>query len=163
MEKLQQLTAYEEFADNAHLIDKYVFLENINRLAEYDESYKEFADKLNNLTKDYIDIEPNIPYNSFIEQLARVYYCGNGLNDIPLYNLICKTTNIEVQECLDYEEIYKVIYNFYIENYNEFIVLIKKVLTPDGKRKWGIYIPKKVEESTLDYNSIPKVPDIPEL
>jgi hypothetical protein len=37
------------------------------------------------------------------------------------------------------------------------------VITPDGRKKWEIYIPKKIEEFTPDYNNIPKVPEVPAL
>jgi hypothetical protein len=163
MEKLQQLTAYEQFADKAQLVDKYVFLKNINLLAEYDNSYKGMADKLNKLTNEYIEIEPNIPYNEFKHQLSSIYGCGNGISDLPLYNIICKYTHTSIQKYIDYDEIYRVIYKFYTENYDKFIELIKQVITPDGRKKWEIYIPKKIEEFTPDYNNIPKVPEVPAL
>ena len=165
MEKLQQLTAYDKLADDAGIIDKYVFLDNIKALAKYDESYKSLLDKLIDLSEKYIEIEPNLSYDDFYSILGNIYSVTGGLCFIPLYSIVCNYTNTKVQEYIDYNEMKQVVYKLYIENYSKFIELIKQVITPSGRRKWTIQIPNKPVhiEPIFKPGEIPKVPEVPEL
>lgn len=62
MEKLQQLTKYDKLANEAGIIDKNIFLDNIKALAKYDNTYEDVLNRLIQLSEEYIEIEPNIEY-----------------------------------------------------------------------------------------------------
>lgn len=161
MEKLQQLTKYEKLANEIGIIDKYIFLDNLKALAQYDSNYKNVLDNIIKLSEEYVEIEPDLEYDEWYDKLLSTYDVNNGICFIPLYNIVCNHTNTKIQEYLDYEEMKKVVYKLYTENYSKFIELIKQVITPSGRRKWLIHIPSKTEEQKLSVHEAIKVPEVP--
>ena len=166
MEKLQQLTKYDKLANEAGIIDKNVFLDNIKALANYDDKYKNIFNDLLKLSKEYVEIEPNIEYDKWFTELGRTYNVTGGLLFHPLYCIVCDYTNTKLQEYFDFEEMKRTVYNFYVKDYNKFIELIKQVITPSGRCKWTTVIPLKEKEQLtdirLDAHGIPEVPFIPD-
>ena len=164
MEKLQQLTAYDEFADRAGIIDKYTFLQNMKLLADYDEKYRDLLNGIIEMENTYIEIEQNLSFVEWKSIIGKIYRVTGGLSFLPLYHIVCDYTGTKIQEYIDYGEMEQVVYNLYISNYAKFIELVKQVITPSGRNKWRICIPTKPEEKpAIDYSIIPKVPEVPKL
>lgn len=164
MEKLQQLTKYDKLANDIGIADKYEFLENIKALANYNEKYKGILDDIIKLEDEYFEIEQGLDFDNWFIMLGNIYNVTTGLCLLPLYNIVCNYTHTEIQKYFDYEEMKRVIYKLYIEEYDTFIELVKQVITPSGRLKWHIVIPHKIEKlNEIDLTKTPKVPYVPKL
>lgn len=164
--KLDQLTEFDILADEVGIIDRNTFLKNIELLAKSYEKYRKVFDEIIKMSNTYVEIEKDLSYNDWYNEMHRLYRCMDSLSLGGVYNRICTEYDIELQKYTDFNEMYQVMYNTYIKDYDKYIKLIKDLLTIEGRKKWMIPIVNKPKEKIPDKNSdgtwiIPPIPQVP--
>jgi ferritin-like protein len=123
-----QKSEYDIFADKMHIEDKKTFLENVKRLSTFDNKYRDLFQDLLKLSETKAEIKPNLDYDAFIKDMKEIYVCMENSKVMYVYKRICKEYNIKLLEQIDYNLIYKTLYDAYSVDYNKFLYLIEDAM-----------------------------------
>lgn len=159
MEKAYHASEYDILARELSLQDKFGLLDNLTKLANYNEGYSDILNDLIVMSKTKVEIQQGLDREKFFDAIYDIYDIGPFFID-AIFHCIETRLNIEVNPYETYNNMCDFCYNTYINDFDLFMKCIKELEYIEIREKYKLMTKKKIKMSTIP-NEIPPVPEIP--
>lgn len=163
--KRHQKTEYEAFCDKLMIVDRVTFLDNLQKLADYDNKYNELFNELLLMSKTQIEIKDGLTFDDWVSDIETIYNFSPNFF-VPLYSKVCYITNTKPVEWHDMNTMQASVYAFYKADYQKFMEIVHSLMDCTEFRKWLGFFKFKTKQEFFKKDKekfeLPPVPYIPE-